>query len=201
MKRIPSAMLVLILILILCTTANAEVYTHPIAGYDLTVPEGWLAIDYENVLAVIDAAKESTDFSNMVIAALDQLRGMPVVLLYEGGLVSSVFRNNINVTLQDLGQEADITELLYYADAFEEELQSAFGDYVVSTPMTIVEIGPWKTAITGGEYTMYGYTLALRQVRLISGTILYEITLTALADDVPKYEDILGDLVASFFAP
>lgn len=201
MKRILSTLLTFVFLLALCAAASAEVYTQPVAGYGFTVPEGWMAIDGEDVLSILAENQESADFSEMVTAALDQVKGMPVVLLYERDVDSPIFRNNINVTLQDLGQEAGIEELMPYADAFVEGIQSVFSDFTVSTPLTMAEIGPWEAVIMGGEYTLNGYQLALRQVRLIAGTYLYEITLTALADDVTPYEEVLGGLVASFFAP
>jgi len=201
MKRTVCAMLTLVLALALCATAIAEVYTHPEAGYGFTIPEGWLAIDGENAQAVLDVNAQGADFSDMIAATLEQVKGMPIVLLYESDKDSPVFRNNINVTLQDLGGEADISEILPYGGAFAEGLAAALPEYTLTFPMDLVELGPWVTALMGGEYVLNGMSLAIWQVRLISGTILYEITLTALADEIEPYAEVLGALVATFTAP
>jgi len=202
MKRTLSVMLTLALILSLCAAASAEVYTHPEAGYGFTVPEGWMAIDGENAANALEKNKAAADFSDALLAQLDQLTGVPIAFLYEKERVSPAFRSNINVTLQDLGAEAHISEILPYTDAFAEGLQLMYPDYAVSTPLTLVELGPWETVLMGGEFTLNGNAITLWQVRLISGTVLYEITLTALTgEDLSRYEETLGAVVATFFAP
>ncbi|MCL2545457.1 MAG: hypothetical protein FWE77_06000, partial [Clostridia bacterium] len=82
-KRILSATLVLALALALCTTASAEVYTHPEAGFGFTVPEGWIAIDGQNAAAILEVGKELVDLPPEALAALDQAEGMAMVFLYE----------------------------------------------------------------------------------------------------------------------
>ena len=201
MKRILGATLTLILALALCTAAIAETYTHPVAGYGFIVPEGWIAVDGKNAIDVINAGKENADFSETVLAMLDQLESNPLVLLYETESINPDFTSNINVNVQDLGAEVTVADLLPILATFDEYYVSMFPEYANSFPPTVVVLGEWETAILAGQYVLNDMALSLRQVFFVSGTDLYTVTLTVLTGEVDKYEVVLGGLVTTFIAP
>lgn len=202
MKRTLSAMLALIFVLALCAAASAEVYTHPVAGYGFTVPEGWMAIDGEKATSILESGKAHADLSEEALAQLTQVADMPIVMLYEKGKTDPVFMNNMNVTVVDLGEVMTMADLLEAGSEIEASYQATLANYVTSTPMSAIGIGKMEAAIMGGEYVLNGnLELARREARFLSGTSLYTVTLTAKANEVETYEPVLFTLVGTFVLP
>ena len=203
MKRILSILIAALLLALPLAAANAEaeIYVEANVGYSFEVPEGWMAIDGTNAIAQLDT-NSLGHFNEAIITALESLKGFPVVFLYEKVPTNTTFANNINVTYQDLGVEFDISELMPMEDAIVEGLKSMFPEIEISYPLSLVSAGDRNVMIIGSEYALNGDRYSLRQVRFAGGTLLYEITLTALEqDDVESYVEALFELVMSFKTP
>ena len=197
MKRTLSAILALILTLALSAAASAEAYTHPEAGYGFAVPEGWIVLNSATVDTLLDFGAQAIESEVDLSAMLEQVKSLPMTVLFK--TLDST--NNINVLPQDLGMPATVSDLLPLAGMFEAQYQAVFADYVTSIPLTEAMIGDWEVAIMGGEYTLMGMDLSLRQVLLMSGTIMYTFSLTVESDEMEEFELVLMELVASFVAP
>jgi len=196
MKRMVSLMLALTLALSLCITANAEVYTHPEAGYGFTVPERWMALDGQVTNNLLDLGVSFLDVPDEVLAMLDQVKDMPMALV-----LSPDFQHNIVVTMEDVGMEISPAFLLGLGGMLEAQYQSIFPGYVITAPMSLVDFGDWKGAMLDGEYEMGDLSFTMRQVFIPSGSYLFGFQLTASAETVAEYAPFLADLVASFFVP
>ena len=202
MKRLLSALLTLILISALCVSALAEQYTHPVAGYCFTLPEGWFAVDSDNAEDIIARSSGNAELSDSIRSGIAQAGSMPVVILYEINRVSPLFGNNMNVLPIDLGEEADISEILPYAETFEAGVRELYSDYEPIASLTIIEeLGPWNAAIMGGKLEIKGNAMQYWSIRIISGTVLYEFTLMSLAEYAENHLEMMGYMVASFVAP
>jgi len=196
MKRLLTLMLALALALSLCVAANAEVYTHPEAGYGFNAPEGWMVLDGSTTSNLLDLGTGLLDLSDDILAMLDQAKDMPMALVISPNLM-----NNIAVTMEDAGMEIPPALLLMLGDTLFEQYQTIFPGFVVTAPMSQVDFGEWKAAMFDGEYEMAGMRFALRQVFVPSGTYLFGFVLTVNGGAVEEYAPVLTDLVTSFFVP
>lgn len=205
MKRIFCAMLATILMLALCAPASAEAYTHPEAGFHLTIPEGWLAVDSANVEEMMKSGGVSAEMA----AVMESIRGIldstySVFLFQEGALLPPF----VNVAVEFKGEfdwEITLDDLLATAQAYEAyylEDGEQFPGYTVRTPAGVEQVEDWyPMGYLGGVYELSGYQIALIQVFVAAGTRFYEFVLTAEEANAIDANSDFGDLVASFVAP
>lgn len=205
MKRIFCAMLTAILMLALCAPASAEAYTHPEAGFQLTIPEGWLAVDSANVEEMI----KSGGVSAQMAAVMESIRGIldstySVFLFQEGALLPPF----VNVAVEFKGEfdgEITLDDLLATAQAYEAYYlkdSEQFPGYTVRTSAGAEQVEDWyPMGYLGGVYELSGYQIALMQIFVAAGARFYEFALTAEEGNAIDANTDFSDLVASFVAP
>jgi len=79
MKRVIFTSIILVLILALHVPALTEEYIHPTGGYGFTVPEGWYAVDGNNVEYILVKIVENNDVSDLIRSNLELLKNSPIV--------------------------------------------------------------------------------------------------------------------------
>ena len=205
MKRILCAVCIPILVLALFAHACAEPYTHPAAGFHLTVPEGWLAVDSANVEETINAGRVSAGMAATMASIRGILDSTLSVFLFKEDAAEPPFVN-VSVELKgELDVEITLDDLLETARAYEAyylENHEQFPGYAVSVPAGAETVEGWYSmGYLGGVYEISGYQIALMQVFVAAGTQFYEFTLTAEEDKASDAGADFGDLVGSFAAP
>lgn len=205
MKRTLCAMLSAILVLALCAPANAEAYTHPAAGFQLTIPEGWIAVDSTNVEEMINSDRVSAELATTLTTIRPILDSTFTVFLFKQDAVAPPF---VNVAVEFKGElEAAITpnDLLATAQAYEAyylEDQEQFPGYTVLTPAGAQEVEGWYSmGYLEGVYEKSGYRIGLSQIFIAAGTRFYEFTLTAEESKVQEANTGFVQLAGSFIAP
>lgn len=205
MKHVLFAILAMILVLALCASAGAEAYTHPSAGFHLTIPEGWLAVDSSNVEEIINSGRVSAEMAATMASIRGILDSTLSVFLFKEEVAQPPF---VNVSVEFKGElEAEITleDLLATAQAYEAyylEDHEQFPEYTVSSPAGADPVEGWYSmGYLGGVYEKSGYRIALAQIFVAAGTQFYEFTLTAEEDKASDATSDFGDLVGSFVAP
>ena len=201
MKRPLSALAALFLTLVLCLTALAEAYTHPTAGYGFTIPAGWFAVDGDNAESLLTRLSHDATMSEMIRTQMEQLKNMPIVMLFEKEKVSARFTNNVNVTVEDLGMKMDIAEMIAFSEVFDEGMRASVGDFDPILPLTLAEAGELRAAITGGQFNLDGNDMQFWVILLTSGTYLYQFTLITLTEDATACLDAASFMAASFVSP
>jgi hypothetical protein len=193
------------LTLVLCAAAGAEAYTHPAAGYHLTIPEGWMVVDSANVDEVISSGR----MSDIMAATITSLRGMidsePCVYLFQADAVEPPF---INVSINLKGElEEDITldDLLATAQAYQAyylEETEQFPGYTIANEAEAGQAeGGYPMGILGGVFMKGDYQIMLIQIFIGAGAQFYECTLTA---ELKNFEDAASgfmEMVESFRGP
>lgn len=205
MKRILCAMLTAVLVLVLCAPAMAGAYTHPEAGFQLTIPEGWVAVDSVNVEEVINAGGLSAALVATITSIREMLDSTYSVYLFKKDAAQPPFVN-IGVEYKgDFDWEISLDDLLVTAQAYEAyylEEQEQFSGYTVLTPAGSDQMEGWyPIGYLGGAYELSGYQIGLAQVFVAAGVQFYEFTLTAEEDDIDGASDAFSELVGSFIAP
>jgi len=202
MKRVLALLLVVILSIGLCSAEEYVAYINPILGYAFYIPDGWIAVDYQNVADVLAANGGSDQYNQDITNWIGQMEGTPYVILFQKEYENASFYTNINVTMQNIGEELTVADLLLYNDQIKADLTNAFGNYTEIYPLTQIQLGSWDTALSQGEYDMYNQTRTLMQARFFKGTIMYEVTLTVLKDELTDLlQNNLGFIVGTFYAP
>lgn len=202
MKRVVSIMLALFLFCISITAAEDAVFTHPEAGYGFTMPEGWEAADQQSVSDYFLTAPEGEDFLLLIRQIIEAAEDLQFIILCEAEEGQPMFHVVISIISQDLEVETDISELiLYYADTVDETYMSMFPEYTVLQHMAPQDIGAWSAAVSGGDFQIDDLSYSIREVWLISGTELYEISLMTSTELLDSYEDILYQIAETFFPP
>lgn len=203
MKRVLCVMLTAVLVLALCVTACAEAYTHPEAGFQLTIPEGWLAVDSTNVVELINSSRVSAGMADVMVAIRGILDSTYSVFMFQADAPPFV---NVAVEYKgDFDWEITLEDLLVTAQAYETyylEDPEQFPGYTVVTPAGAEQVEGWyPMGYLGGVYEVSDYRIALMQVFVAAGTQFYEFTLTAEEDKAAEVNKTFGDLVGSFVAP
>lgn len=205
MKRILCTMLTAILILSLCAPASAEAYIHPMAGFQLTIPEGWLAVDSTTVDEVIHSSRVSADMAATMASIRGILDSTLSVFLFQEDAQLPPFVNVAVELKGELDWEITLDDLLATAQAYEAyylEDHEQFPSYTVLTPAGVDQVEGWyPMGYLSGVYEKSGYQIALIQVFIASGALFYEFTLTAEAEKAAEANEIFGDLVGSFISP
>jgi len=202
MKHVVSIMLALFLFCISMAVAEDAIYTHPEAGYGFNMPQGWEAADQQSVSDFFLNASEGEDFLLLIRQIVDAAEDLQFIILREAADDLPVFHVIISIISQDLEVETDISELiLYYADTVDETYMSMFPEYTVMQHMAPQDIGAWSAAVTGGDFQIDELSYSIREVWLISGTELYEISLLTSTELLDAYEGILYQIAETFFPP
>jgi hypothetical protein len=105
--------------LALCAPASAEAYTHPTAGYQITIPEGWIAVDSANADEVISSGAVSEAMAATITLIRPMIDSEPCVYLFKADAVEPPF---INVSINykgDMEQEITLDDLLATAQAYQ----------------------------------------------------------------------------------
>ena len=195
----------IMLALVLCAPASAEAYTHPVAGYHLTIPEGWIAVDSANADAVISSGQ----ISDAMAATINAVRGMIdstlCVFMFKADAVEAPF---INISVELKGElEQDITadDLLAIAQdyqAYYSEHAEQFPEYTVAMEADAgQEEGGYPMGLLCGVYVKSDYQIALFQVFIGAGAQFYEFTLTAEVEDFEGAAAEFMEIAASLNAP
>lgn len=205
MKRILCAIITAVLALALYAPASAEAYTHPEAGFHLTIPEGWLAVDSANVEEMMKSSRVSAAMAATMASIRGILDSTHCVYLFKADVTQPPFVN-ISVDYKgDFDWEIILDNLPATAQAYEAyylDDQEQFPGYTVLTPAGAEQVVGWyPMGYLGGVYEKSGYQNALLQVFVAADTRFYEFTLTAEADKAAEVNEVFGDLVGSFIAP
>lgn len=205
MKRILGTMLTAILVLALCAPASAEAYTHPEAGFQLAIPEGWLAVDSANVEEMMGSGRVSAEMAAVMASIRGILDSTYCVYLFKADVALPPF---VNIAVEYKGEvdfEITLDDLLVTAQAYEAyylEDHEQFPGYTVTVPAGAEQAEGWYPAgYLGGVYELSGYRIALEQVFVAVGTRFYEFTLTAEEDKAAEANETFGELVDSFAEP
>lgn len=198
-------MLTMVLLLVLCAPVLAEAYTHPVAGFQLTIPEGWLAIDSGNVDEIMGSGRVSAEMAATLTAIRETLDNTYCVYLFKENATLPPFINIAVAYKGDFDWEITPDDLLVTAQAYEAyylEEQAQFPGYTVMTPAGAEQIEGWyPMGYLGGVYEMSGYRIGLAQVFVAIGPQFYEFTLTAEEDQVADANSDFGELTSSLVAP
>ena len=179
--------------------SGANVFTHPAGIYTLAIPDGWIAIDgalAEGLLAMGLDVVEHSDFGYADMSGDDRPEGA-VIMLFEVEKTDGLFRNNINISVTDLGQDFSTDAILSRGDGFVQYMQSAYDGYVTTAPTAKKSFGKLETVVLSGEFTRDGQKHAVRQATFTDKGILYAITLFAHADQIAVYESVWAEVIAS----
>lgn len=205
MKIILRAMLTLLLLLTFCASASAAAYTHPSAGFQLTIPEGWLTVDSTNVEQLINSDQVSAGMVTTLASIRPILDSTSSVFLFQEDAAQPPY---VNVAVEYKGEmEAEITveDLLATAQAYEAyylDDQEQFPGYTVVTPAGAEPVEGWYSmGYLGGMYEKSGYRIALTQIFVAADTRFYEFTLTADEDSASTAYTDFVEFIGSFVAP
>ena len=206
MKRIICVALTVVFALSLCASAVAEVYTHPTAGFQLTIPEGWMAVDIANLDEILAAGK----VSEYMAANLNALRGIlgsvEGLYIFKADATTPPF---INMSVNYKGsQETDFTadDMLEIAEAYEDlylKTPEQFPGYTAAMDAAAYEVEDrYVMSYLVGVYAPQDTGICLMQVLVGVDSRFYEFTLTCVVDDFD--DDVataLFGLVDSLVAP
>jgi len=194
------------LALVLCAPASAEAYTHPVAGYHLTIPEGWIAVDSANADAVIGSGQISDAMAATITAIRGMIDSALCVFMFRADAAEPPF---INISVELKGElEQDITadDLLAIAQDYQAYYLAEteqFPEYTVA-----MEAGAgqeegveYPMGLLCGVYLKGDYQIAMFQVFIGAGAQFYEFTLTAEAENFEGAATEFMEIVTSFSAP
>ena len=205
MKRFLCVILAAVLFPLLCASASAGAYTHPAAGFHLTVPEGWLAIDSANVEEIIHSGRVSADMAATLTAIRGIMDSQLCVYLFKEDVAAPPFANVSVVYKGEQEEEITLADLRATAQAYEShylENQEQLPGYTVATPAGSDQPEGWyPMGYLGGVYEQSGYRISLSQVFVAAGARLYEFTLTAEEGKASDAGADFSNLVGSFVAP
>jgi len=187
------------LILLAGAPAHAETFNHPAGIYSFAIPNGWMAIDgalAEGLLAMGLDVIEYGDAGYVDWSGGGRPEGA-VVMLFEIERADGLFRNNINISVMDLGQDFSADDILLQGDGFVGYMRAMFEGYTTTAPITKISAGTREMVMLGGEYELDGRKLAVRQVVFCQGGILHTIMLTARADQLAGCQPVLAEVITS----
>jgi len=194
-----------VLALALYASAGAEAYTHPTAGYHLTIPEGWLAVDSASAEEIVNSGWVSEDLAAMITHLRDDLVNSHIVYLYQEDAEEPPFVN-MQVNLRRVLEE-DITLDVLLAtvqaqEAYYLENSEEFSGYTVTVPADAELVDDWlSVGYLGGVYDLTGNRITISQILVGIGPQYYSFMLTGEESQTPDVDAVFGDLVESFVAP
>ena len=207
MKRILCAVLTAALALALCASAGAEAYTHPTAGFHLTIPEGWLAVDSVNAEEIVNSGWVSEDLAAMITHLRNALDSSHIVYLYQEEAAEPPFVNMQVELLVELDDDITLDDLLAIVqeqEAYCLEDPEHYPGYTVTVPADAEPVDGWLSmGYLGGVYDMpvYHYRVTISQIFVAIGPQCYSFLLTGEESQTPDAIDDFDDLLGSFVAP
>ena len=204
MKRILFVLLTTILFLSLCSSASAAQYTHPTAGFQLTIPEGWVAIDSTNAEEIINSSRLNAGLTANIASMRGLLDSTHSVYLFKEDVARPPFINvgieykaelDEAVTLEDVLKNAQAYEAYYLND------HEKYPGYTVSNPAGAEQVGDYLMGHLSGVYEISGHRIALAVVSVADSTRWYDFVLIGEEDQVSDAISDFGEMVASFAAP
>ncbi|MBE5786835.1 MAG: hypothetical protein E7324_04760 [Clostridiales bacterium] len=195
MKKLIALMMTLVMLLscVPAMAADTQEYTHSDFGFSFTAPANWLIVDKSNYQAYINAYNAGTmTFSGTNAATLSQLAAQ----IEASNCVVAVdpYANNIVMTGVDLGMA--LTNELFVAiliPQLKTELSNTMPGIEFTSVGEIVPFGENKFITLSATYEMYGTSISVDQLYLLSGTMMYVVNLTT----TPVFGD---DAIDSFYA-
>lgn len=185
MKKLLAILLSLLLSLS-CLTAMAEeaapetqVYTHPRMGFSVTLPAQWMVVDMDNVQSLIDGynAGEVT-YSGSNALTLTQVA--PQLASTDGVMVIDPASNNVMLTGADIG--IALTNELFVAlmiPMLQSEIETQVPGIEFTSVGEIITYGENQFITLSADYEMMGIPMAIDQLYLLDGSIMYVINITA----------------------
>ncbi|MCL1854715.1 MAG: hypothetical protein FWF86_03185 [Clostridia bacterium] len=199
MKKIGALLMVLVLIAAFGTiAAHGEVFNHPAGAYTLTIPDGWMAIDGALAEGLLAMGLDVVEYSDSGYADWSG-DGRPegaVIMLFDTNRINGLFRNSINISITDLGQDFSTDAILSRGDGFVGYMQSMYEGFNTTVPISKKTFGALEAVVLGGEFVQDGQK-AVRQAIFSDEGILYTITLFANADQITECEPIFAAVIVS----
>ena len=179
--------------------SGAEVFTHPAGVYTFTIPDGWIAVDGALAEGLMAMGLDVVEHSGMGYAdwSGDDRPDGAVIMLFEIERIEGRFRNNINISVSDLGQDFSADAMLARGDGFIGYMQSMYDGFQPTAPVAKASFGKLETVLISGEFTQDGQEHAVRQAVFSDKGILYTVTLFAHADQITEYESVFAEVITS----
>lgn len=180
-------MMVLLMALLLCVMSvsavaeGAQLYTHPVYGYSISVPAEWLCLDKTNVDSLI-AAYENGEmtFTGTNAETLKQLK--PQVETTDCAVLINPYANNVVMVKERLGMELTKDQFVaMLIPMFRTQLVKQMPTLEFTTEGEVITAGENEFIVLSGNYQVNGITASVDMLFYLDGADLYTLSLTTTA--------------------
>jgi hypothetical protein len=180
-------MMVLLMALLLCVMSvsavaeGAQLYTHPVHGYSISVPAEWLCLDKTNVDSLI-AAYENGEmtFTGTNAETLKQLK--PQVETTDCAVLINPYANNVVMVKESLGMELTKDQFVsMLIPMFRTQLVKQMPTLEFTAEGEVITAGENEFIVLSGSYQINGITASVDMLFYLDGADLYTLSLTTTA--------------------